>query len=200
MGETPLFEEKTGLEKLYRLRQLETPDRSVKWYKDSMRRLGMNITSANAALGSDLGTMTGKVLPGDMYLFLYDPKTKDSLPYYDTAPLVLPFRSAKGGFYGLNMHYLPPMMRVQLLEALMTFSTNPQLNETTRLRLRWGLINDASKFPGVEICTKRYLYSHVKSRFLRINPTDWKKTILLPIENFVKATSQKVHSDGRRSK
>ena len=99
---------------LTKIRQAETPEKTVRWYKDAMRRLGLNQVSANTVMRSDIGELVGKPLPGDMYLYLYDPKTKDALPYYDTAPLVIPFRSAKGGFYGMNLHYLPPMMRMQL--------------------------------------------------------------------------------------
>jgi hypothetical protein len=31
---------------------------------------------------------------------------------------------------------------------------------------------------------KRYKYTHVKSRFLKVNPKDWNAAILLPIETF----------------
>jgi hypothetical protein len=50
--------------------------------------------------------LTNRIITGEMYLFAYDPKTKEDLPYYDRFPLVFPFRKVKGGFYGINMHYL----------------------------------------------------------------------------------------------
>ena len=40
-------------------------------------------------------------------MFVYDPKTKAKLPFYDTFPLVLPIDTFRGGFIGLNFHYLP---------------------------------------------------------------------------------------------
>jgi hypothetical protein len=187
---------------LDKIREKETPASSIRWYQDSIRKLGLNLSTASGIMHTDLGQLVGKPIPGDMYLYLYSPKTKDALPYYDTAPLVIPFRSAKGGFYGMNMHYLPPLMRMQLLNRLLEYATpSPNsITNTTRLRLRWSLLNNAAKFPGIEHCVKRYLYSHVKSRFLQINPTDWRKAIVLPIESFEKATMNKVYSDARRAR
>ena len=47
------------------------------------------------------------VTPGEMYMFYYDAKHKDTLPYWDRFPLVFPFSKVKDGFLGLNLHYLP---------------------------------------------------------------------------------------------
>ena len=49
------------------------------------------------------GQYTTTVKPGNMYMFFYDPKTKDKLPYYDRFPLVFPFRKTENGFMGLNL-------------------------------------------------------------------------------------------------
>lgn len=161
----------------------------------------MNQVSASDMFRSDVGKLVSRPIPGDLYLYLYDPKTKDSLPYYDTAPLVIPFRGAKGGWYGINLHYLPPLMRMQLLGRLMDFSTTGNaITDNTRLRLKWSMLNKMAESPMIEFATKRYLYSHVKSRFLMINPTDWKKVIVLPIESFEKATTSKVYADARRAR
>lgn len=187
---------------LDKIRQRETPERSIRWYQNMIRSLGLNQVSANdLTTNSDLGKLVSKPVPGTMYLFQYDPKTKDYLPYYDTSPLVVPFRSAKGGFYGMNFHYLPPLMRMQVLGRLMDFSTTGQaFEDTTTLKLKWSVLNQMASFPTIEFAVKRYLYSHVQSRFLQINPKDWKKAIVLPTESFVKATKNKVFADARRAK
>ena len=49
-------------------------------------------------------------------MFFYDPKFKKTLPYYDTFPLVLPLETYNDGFLGINMHYLPIPLRVNLLD------------------------------------------------------------------------------------
>ena len=66
-------------------------------------------------------------------MFLYNPKTKNRLPYYDVFPLVLPIRPIKGGFLGVNFHYLPPALRLRFLETLQEFASNTKFDRTTRL-------------------------------------------------------------------
>ena len=51
-----------------------------------------------------------------MFFYKYDPKWAKKLPYWDMYPLVFPFERAPGGFYGLNLHYIPPRERAVLLQ------------------------------------------------------------------------------------
>ena len=41
---------------------------------------------------------------GDMVMYVYDPKLKKSLPYYDTFPLTIVVGPAKDGFYLSLIH------------------------------------------------------------------------------------------------
>ena len=84
------------------------------WMQDNVTTV-----TTNKILSGDRQRMTDSPSPGRMYMFSYDPKTKDKLPYYDRFPLVFPFDSAPGGFMGLNLHYLSPMLRARFLDKLM---------------------------------------------------------------------------------
>jgi hypothetical protein len=61
----------------------------------------------------------------------------------------------------------------------------------------WDMLKNASRFPEVKPCVKRYLTTQMQSRFLKINPQDWKAAIFLPVEDFNKASRQKVYRDSR---
>jgi hypothetical protein len=128
-------------------------------------------------------------------MFLYDPKGKADLPYYDVFPMVFPFKKVPGGFMGLNMHYLPYQARVQLLDRLMTFASDTKLNENTRIRYSWATINGVSKFKWAEPCIKHYPTNHVRSTFRKIDAPDWATAMLLPVEQFVGASKAKVWED-----
>ena len=65
------------------------------------------------------GQYTTTVKPGNLYMFFYDPKTKEDLPYWDKFPMVLVLENYSDGFLGLNLHYLPPKFRVAFLTKLM---------------------------------------------------------------------------------
>lgn len=136
--------------------------------------------------------ITSKIIPGKLYLFYYDPKHKDTLPYYDTFPLVFPFRSMKDGFLGLNMHYLPYYNRVKLLSKLMQFASDKNLDEHTKIRYSWSLISGVAKFKAAEACVKHYLKDHVESLFVEIPASDWHTAMMLPVERFVGANKSNV--------
>jgi hypothetical protein len=152
---------------------------------------------SSKVLRSDVGEFVTQVLPGSMYLYMYDPKTADKLPYYDTFPVVVPFRKVADGFYGLNFHYLPPLLRLKLLDRMMELVNDKSMTETTRMRVTWKLLNNAARYPGVHACVKRYLYTQIESRVMRIFPRDWRKTIMLPIDNFEKKSRNTVFNDSR---
>ena len=57
--------------------------------------------------------MRSKMAGGGMFMYYYDPKWKDKLPYYDQFPLTIMVEKAPGGFYGLNLHYLNPILRAK---------------------------------------------------------------------------------------
>ena len=66
---------------------------------------------------------------GRLNMFVYDPKHKKTLPYYDTFPLVLPIEKYPDGFLGCNLHYLPIPLRIKLLDRLVDFSNNTKFDE-----------------------------------------------------------------------
>jgi len=145
-------------------------------------------------------TQVGKnqIKVGSCYMYFYDPKYKQTLPYYDRFPLVFPFRSVDNGFIGLNMHYLPPQYRALLMDALYDLSSNDKYNSTTKLRLSYDVLNDASKFRYFRPCIKRYLVSQVASVPVLIDPSEWDIALMLPVEMFEKASKEKVWAESRK--
>lgn len=130
---------------------------------------------------------------GSMYLFNYDPKWKNELPYYDRYPLIFPFDYAEGGFYGLNMHYLPPYYRARLMDALYTVADDR--NQPSALQLSYQILKGSSKFKYFTPCVKHYLNSQVRSSFYYIKPEEWDVALFLPLQRFAKAGTGKVYSD-----
>lgn len=137
-------------------------------------------------------TLTNTVMPGRMYMYVYDAKHKDTLPYWDAFPLVFPVTSFPGGFDGINLHYLPPLLRARLMDALYTIANNKNYDDTTRLKISYNTLKAASNMNYFKPCYKQYLYSQVRSRFIYIEPKEWDIAMFLPLQNFKKATAQQV--------
>ncbi len=154
------------------------------WFLNTFQELSTLDTRALIQKG-EASRLTKTITIGRMYLFHYDPKWKDVLPLYDRFPLIFPFDHAEGGFYGINFHYLPYMQRARLLDSLMDLANNNSFNDKMRLNLSYRLLKSVAKSKYYEPCVKRYLNSHVRSRFLLVSPQEWNKALVLPLEDFV---------------
>lgn len=137
--------------------------------------------------------------PGNLYFFIYDPKHKDTLPYYDKFPLIFPLESKNGYFYGLNLHYLNPASRIMLLGNVLGIYQRygddiQRINQAV-----YFLITNAAKRSNVfKICIKKYLYSQLRSKFLTIEDHEFPYAAFLPFENFEKASKQFAWTDSLR--
>ena len=149
-------------------------------------------------LMADRQRQRSNTIIGNMYFYFYDPKTKNSLPYYDRFPLVLPIEQYSDGFLGLNLHYIHPKQRIILLDKLSEYASNDRYDKTTKLRLSYAALSSAAKIFEAQPCIKRYLFNHVQSRFLEISADEWDIASLLPMESFVGATTGKVYADSRK--
>jgi hypothetical protein len=124
----------------------------------------------------------GKI--GRMYMFVYDPKGKETLPFYDRFPLV---------FY-----VQPPTLRAKLLDSLYDTQVNGVVgNETTRMKITYQLLSSAARFRFFKPCFKHYLFKHMRSKFIYVPPEEWDMTVFLPTEQFKKASKDTVWKDSR---
>ena len=177
-------------------------DAARQWYRDQAKSVAKS-GSKTGASGKNMirelkSEATDKVRLGNMYLFQYDAKHKDKLPYWDRYPLIFPINIAKGGFLGINMHYLPPMLRAELMDELYKVTTNNSYDDSTRIRISYEILSGASKFRAFKPCIKHYLNSQLRSRFIYISPAEWDIALFLPMAQFVGATKQKVYADSRK--
>lgn len=165
---------------------------SVAWFQSQIRAVtgGKQITSMQM-LQQNQKNLTTQILPGKMYMFVYSAKHKDTLPYWDKFPLIIPFAKETGAFKGLNFHYLPYTQRILLLDALIKVGEKGGMrSDSDRLRMSWQVVSSASKMKLVQPCVKMYLNGHVKSRFIEIPKENWATAIMLPTHAFVGDTAE----------
>jgi hypothetical protein len=172
-----------------------TPGQTAKarqWFRDTAR----DFAAGRSRIMRE-GRKVSAPEVGSMYHFVYDPKGKQTLPYYDKFPLIFMVGPAAGGFYGINLHYLPPTLRASLMDKLYTVASDKNYNSNTKLRLSYDIMKSASKFKYFKPTFKHYLASQVKSQFLKINADEWDIALMLPTQNFAKASTDKVYTDSR---
>lgn len=164
---------------------------SLSWLKE---KIGEIRSPASVALGisREKSRQTTTFKLGRLYCFYYDPKGKDDLPYYDRFPMVLVLDRYQDGFLGLNLHYLPYRYRVAFLRKLLKYAVLNQDDEIQRLRITYDILTASKRLREFQPCIKRYLFGHIKSKLLTIQPNEWEIATLLPLHQFKKAQPNKV--------
>jgi hypothetical protein len=166
-----------------------------KWFMQKTKNMGQ--VPMNKLLSDKRVTTKQRPRVGDMFHFTYDPKHRTTLPYYDRFPLIIMVKKAPGGFYGLNLHYLPPKLRAIFLDRLTEVANNKKFDESTRLKINYDLIKGANKYRYFKPCFKHYLTEHVDSKIVKVDASEWDIAIFLPTENFAKAGKRKVWKDSK---
>ena len=151
---------------------------SIDWFRRKASAMGR--VSRSALMKEEPVELKNKSVVGNMYMFFYDPKHKETLPYYDGFPLILMMGPAKDGFYGLNLHYLPPVLRARVLD---------------RVLAEKGSVPQRFIAPAM----KHYLFKHVRSRFALVDKPEWEIATFLPAADWNKASANKVYRDTRRA-
>jgi hypothetical protein len=165
------------------------------WYRDTAGKF--NTVNEKNLLKQEPDRLRSQPQIGSMYMFYYDAKHKATLPYFDRFPMVFPYKKVKGGFMGLNLHYLPHLYRAKIMDALYDVTSNDKFDETTKLQISYSILENASKFRYFEPCVKHYLTSQLRSRFLYIYPAEWDIALFLPLERFQGATKSRVWKDSK---
>jgi hypothetical protein len=174
---------------------------SKSWFDEQIKFLSTKKVTPNRLMIWDGGReLTSYLMPGKLYFFYYDPKYKDTLPYYDYFPMVLPYDKDDKGFIGLNLHYLDYKPRMMLFKALVKEHGKGIMTEKAKIQYSWDLIKGVSKMKFAQACIKRYLFSHVKSPYLAVPEESWYTAMMLPVQRFVGAKKEQVWADSAQFK
>lgn len=168
---------------------------SREWFRKRVANLRPN---RNALMKEEPVQLKNRGVVGNMYMFFYDPKHKDTLPFYDSFPLVIVVGPAEGGFYGLNLHYLPPALRAKFLDSLLEITNNRLYDDSTKFDLSYKMLMRASKMKYFKPCFKHYLTKHVRSKFAMVEAPEWEIATFLPTADFQKASRAQVYADSKR--
>lgn len=165
---------------------------SLDWFRNNVRDIRIR---------QDQALREGEVVTtlelGKMYMYYYDALHKDTLPYFDKFPLVVPIRKYATGFIGLNLHYIAPRYRMILLNEMFEYLNNTNMDESTRFRLTYDLLKSVSRLKYFRPCLKEYLYSQIRSQFSLVPSQYWEMVAMLPMQKFT-VNANTVYSESRR--
>jgi len=165
---------------------------SLQWFRTNVRDL--KIKPQVIMRGLEAVTNTG-LKQGGVYMFHYDAKWKDTLPYWDKYPIVVPLELYSDGFLGINIHYISPSMRVPLLSKMFEFTMEGEQDD--RMQLDYDLTQIESGLRNAGPCIKRYLTSHIGARITKVPREQWETLMMMPTAKF-NVNANTVYADSRR--
>lgn len=158
-------------------------NKSLAWFQEMTRKLGDRV-SINSLLQNSQ-RRSANLVPGKMYMYSYQAKHADTLPYYDQFPLMIPFARDAETVTGLNFHYLNYKIRFFLLRNLLEFANDKKLTEKSKLIMSWDLIKGASRYAPAAAAIHKYRFDHIRSAFLEVPANQWFTAMMMPVERFV---------------
>jgi hypothetical protein len=166
--------------------------KSLDWFRKYVGRSFNKVGTGTMFRDRDMWKT--KMTLGKMYFFEYDAKHKDTLPLWDRYPLIFPFSTykAKDGaiiVIGINLHYLPPALRMVAYRALLKMKTEKRFRKSTRLDMEWSALKEMSESKYFEHSVHAYRMDHVKSVFVEVPASAWELAAFLPTARFQKGTN-----------
>lgn len=185
------------LETVARQRKLDKfSDESYKWFRDKVRTFGGQKSRDTLLKDAKKNkNIRQRPTPGYMYTYIYDAKHKKKLPYWDAFPLIFMVGPAKKGFYGVNLHYLPPKARAVLFDELLKIANNKRWTARTKVGITYDLLKSSQKYKLFKPCFKHYLFKQVQSDLAFIPADEWEAALFMPTAHFQGAANSKVWSD-----
>ena len=165
---------------------------ALNWYRREVSSLG-DINKLKL-LGDNIRYQQSKPEIGKFCLYFYSPKHKETLPYYDTFPLILTLPSERHELAGLNFHYLDPMNRLKLLQAIISIQGS-NFSEAKKLEATYETIKAATNL--FKPTYHAYLFKHIKSKVVVIPMESVVPAVFLPIAAFKKKSQTAVWKDSK---
>ena len=174
---------------------ITTPRSALNWLRESMRVVS-NTKVGKQSDYSDFLKDTSKnlkrKLPGQVLLFRYKPSSRTRI--FDRYPLVLVTGIGDGGFYGINLHYIPPKDRFKMILLMNSLMLNPKEKDPQRVRIKiMSVLNKKifTKYSGIVF--NKYNVSNINGKLKITTPEEWTQFAFLPM--FKGVSPSKLYSE-----
>ncbi len=119
---------------------------------------------------------------GKMYMFCYNPLYKNNLPYWDKYPLIIVCEIGKNTIKGLNLHYIEPKIRIEIVKGIAESTNGATLTKSTKIT---NIVKYLQKIKNYQYMVKQYSGDGVKSNVLNIPGEQWGLACALPLAKFM---------------
>lgn len=172
---------------------------AIQWFKDAVN--GIEDRRLSQELGHNISkTLSSGIVPiCELVYYKYQPKGIDTLPYWDIYPLTLIVRFDSNMFYGFNLHYMDYKYRQKIIEAMLMIKSRANTKRQSYAILA-PLVNEMVQHRFLVFAYKSYLFDHVRSKFVVVDPRFYERVIYLPIQKFRRTTQDNIIMLSKRTK
>ena len=89
----------------------EKTEESIDWFRSNLRRVRLRVDEVSRTQGDTAQPSDMRI--GEMFLYMYDAKYKDTLPWYDRFPCTILLEKNPKGFLGLKTCIISHLVFVQ---------------------------------------------------------------------------------------
>lgn len=128
-------------------------------------------------------SMPNRLFQGQMVFFKYAPQSESFISrntYYDQYPLVLITDVYRGGFEGVNLHFVDTANRKFLFDAIMRGLPTIKAGETwrTRLMVDYDRLDARRQFKFFRPCYRRYSWKGMRRRPVVVPFDLWEEMVM----------------------
>lgn len=163
------------------------------WFRNKLRNTIYGKEDSEIETNTNYIGMQSRIIDpfGRLSFFIYQAENDEKLPYWDAAPLTLLYGEDDNHMYGLNFHYVHPMIRVKILSSLIDYMVNAN-NEKAYLAVTYRTMKALTAHRYIKPCVKTYLKTNFKTPPVVIKPEHWHNAIMLPTAQWKRASNNRV--------
>ena len=174
----------------------QTAKNAKNWFRNKLKNLIYGKDDNEIEGGDRYSGMRSRISDpfGRLSFFIYKAEYDKKLPYWDAAPLTLLYDEDAEHIYGLNFHYVHPMIRAKILSSLIDYMMNAN-TERAYLNVSLNRLRGLSTSRYIKPCLKTYLKSNFKTAPVVIKPEFWHNAIMLPTAEWQRSSNNRVWRD-----
>lgn len=135
-------------------------------------------------LGKDMIKTPVDVNIGQMFFFMYRAETPNLL-VWDRYPISIIISVSQDHFIGLNLHYIPPVLRLLVLDELIKIDKDKRMPVNKRLGTKAIFLEKIKNDKVYAHCVKKYRRDRQRSPLLRIQPSEWITVSQLNLQKWI---------------
>jgi hypothetical protein len=148
-------------------------------------------------------SIPNRLMPGQMVFFKYRPISESFISrntYYDRFPLVLITDVYRGGFDGVNVHFVDEVNRKFLFDSIMRELPTIKAAEEwrTRLMVNYDRLAAKRKFIYFKPCYRKYKWKGMERRPAIVPFELWEDMVASNTSRFITAKQTTVYTESRR--